>query len=136
MIGSPERVVAKARTAVGTRFRPQGRNPQTGLDCVGLATWAFDIPAETIRGNYRLGGAHFAELERELTKRFSRAGFEGRPADLWLCRISSRQAHLSICCGQSFVHADARLRRVVETPGRPPWPVIAAFRIKQTHNPG
>ena len=136
MIGSPKLVVARARSAVDSPFRPQGRDPHTGLDCVGLALWAFDIPPTAIRRNYRLSGEHLEEFEHELAQRFSRADLESRPADLWLCQVSQRQAHLSICCGQSFVHADARLRRVVETPGRPPWPVIAAFRIKLSRNPG
>ena len=29
-----------------------------------------------------------------------------------------------------FVHADAQLRRVVERPGEPPWPVIGIWRFE------
>lgn len=45
-----------------------------------------------------------------------------------LCAVAEEQLHLAIHCGASFVHADAQLRRVVETPGEPRWPIIAAFR--------
>jgi hypothetical protein len=45
-----------------------------------------------------------------------------------LCAVAADQVHLAIDCGGSFVHADARLRRIVETPGNPSWPVIAVFR--------
>jgi hypothetical protein len=35
------------------------------------------------------------------------------------------QLHLAILTGRGFIHADARLRRVVETPGRPdPAPIM------------
>lgn len=37
---SGEAVVARARAAIGARFRPRGRVPEAGLDCVGLAGWA------------------------------------------------------------------------------------------------
>ena len=49
------------------------------------------------------------------------------PGDLVLCAPAANQFHLAVLAGRSFIHADARQRRVVETPGRPPWPVIAAF---------
>jgi hypothetical protein len=36
--------------------------------------------------------------------------------------------HLAIHSGAGFIHADLSLRRTVETPGAPRWPVIAAWR--------
>jgi hypothetical protein len=35
--------------------------------------------------------------------------------------------HLGIMTDRGFVHADARLGKVVETPGLPIWPTIAVF---------
>lgn len=33
--------IRRARSCVGVRFRHQGRDPKTGLDCAGLAAWAM-----------------------------------------------------------------------------------------------
>lgn len=32
-------IVADARSLIGTKFRHQGRDPRTGIDCVGLLIW-------------------------------------------------------------------------------------------------
>lgn len=119
----------RARALVGTRFRPQGRSPETGLDCVGLILTAFDIAPDSVRRNYRLRGDHGAEIERELRRFFRRArAGERRPGDLMLLAASADQYHFGICTGAGFVHADSRLGRVVETPGSPSWPVLGTFR--------
>lgn len=39
------------------------------------------------------------------------------------------QLHLGIRTVGGFVHADAGLRRVVERPGMPPWPLIGVWRM-------
>lgn len=124
-----DEVVKRARAVVGSPFRPQGREPRIGLDCVGLILSAFDISQETVRRDYRLRGGHRLEVEAALMQRFGRISLDkSRPGDVLLCAIASDQVHLAISCGASFVHADARLRRVVETPGKPPWPIIGAYR--------
>lgn len=51
--------------------------------------------------------------------------------DLVVCSVSAEQLHLAVCCGGSFVHADAGIGAVVETPGSPPWPVIGAYSTKR-----
>lgn len=123
--------VRRARLAVGVPFRSQGRDPKTGLDCVGLVAWAFGIPASDFRKDYRLRGNHERELADELRRRFDREPpGQFAPGNILLCRISPNQSHLAIFCGKSIVHADARLRRVVERPGSCPWPIIAVFRSR------
>ncbi len=126
-------VVRRARALVGTQFRPQGRDADTGLDCVGLVLCACDLPAEDVRRDYRLSGPYWLELERELgrrlravTKRNKRAG------DVLLCAVKTNQLHLVIDCDDSFIHADASLRCVVETPGKPQWPVVGIFRRRRS----
>ena len=122
-------VIARARSVVGVRFRPQGRDPSTGLDCVGVVTRAFAIPAETCARDYRMRGEHLRQMHRELSKRFCRVGDGCRAAaDILICAVRADQMHLVIECDGSFIHADAGLRRVVETPGEPPWPIVATFR--------
>jgi hypothetical protein len=129
---SPSEIVARARALVGVPFRPQGRDPGTGLDCVGVVLHACGIPADEVRRDYRLRGQHRDEIATELNIRF-RPARPGRnhQGDVLLCEIEPDQLYLAIQCGGSFVHADARLRKVVETPGNPGWPVIAAFRARR-----
>jgi hypothetical protein len=51
-----------------------------------------------------------------------------RNGDLVLMRVADDQFHLGVLTGDGFVHADARLRRIVETPADPAWPVIGIYR--------
>lgn len=124
-------IVRRARALVGSRFRPQGRDPETGLDCVGVILSAFAIPAGEVRSDYRLRGSYRREVEDGLLKRFRRVRCVARRAgDVLLCPVGEDQIHLAIDCGGSFVHADSRLRRVVETPGTPDWPIGGVFRLR------
>jgi cell wall-associated NlpC family hydrolase len=120
-----EAVAARARALVGTRFRAQGRG-EDGLDCVGLVAAALGRP--DVRRDYALRGGCVAEVEGEL----SRAGLvraQGRGAgDVLVMQAGPGQLHLGIWTGPGLVHADAGLRRVVERPGEPPWPVVSAWR--------
>ena len=118
--------VERARSLVGCAFRPQGRNPQFGLDCVGLVLVVFQIEARQVRRDYRLRGSHKDELRAGLSRFFVPVA-NPRAGDVLLSEVARNQMHLMINCGTSFVHADAGLRRIVETPGQPCWP-IAAFR--------
>lgn len=123
-----EDIVQAARACLGVRFRPQGRDVATGLDCVGLVAVAF-------RG--RLSGALPADYAQRggsletISEMAARAGLRptGRPGagDLLLLRSGPAQWHFAVLTGDGFIHADARLRRVVEVPGAPPWPVAAAW---------
>jgi hypothetical protein len=45
-----------------------------------------------------------------------------------LMRVAKDQIHLGIRTAAGFVHADASLRRVVETPGMPEWPILGVYR--------
>jgi cell wall-associated NlpC family hydrolase len=125
--------VQRARSLVGVPFRPQGRDPATGLDCIGLVLCAFEIPELGVRRDYRLAGNDTSELDGELRRFFRRRSAGRREAgDVILCITGRGQCHLAVECGGSFIHADARLRRVVETPGSPPWGLAAAYRRKIT----
>lgn len=117
---------ARARALVGTRFRAQGRGSE-GLDCVGLTLATYGIDGGAVRRDYALRGAYRVELEREL-QRFFRPVKAARRGDLMLCAPAADQLHLAVKTEAGFVHAHAGLRRVVETPGAPDWPVVAVFR--------
>jgi hypothetical protein len=122
---------ARARALLGTRFRPQGRRPEVGLDCVGLILCVFGLPEYEGRRDYRLRGNHRRELMGALGNRFRRVALtQHRAGDVMLLQLAADQFHLGIVTASGFVHADARLGKVVETPGAPAWTIIAAFRAR------
>lgn len=120
-----EAIVARARALIGTPFRLHGRDP-LGLDCVGLAMLAYR--ATDITADYALRTNDIARWRALLDERLVRrpAGTLA-PGDLLLVRVGAAQLHIVIWTGAGFVHAHAGLRRVVETPGRLPWPLLGAW---------
>ena len=54
---------------------------------------------------------------------------DARAGDVLLVEAGPGQHHFLVLVEEGFVHADAGLGRVVETPGAVPWPVIAAWRV-------
>ncbi|WP_443027678.1 NlpC/P60 family protein [Sphingomonas sp. UNC305MFCol5.2] len=123
-----ERAVAAARAALGVRFRLHGRSAE-GLDCVGLA--ALALRAEGFEGRVpsgytlRSGDAVRVRVAIEVLGLVPAA--EPRPGDLLLFRAGPGQLHFAIQAEAGIIHADARLRRVVERPELP-WPVIGRWR--------
>lgn len=118
----------RALALAGTPFRAQGRG-SAGLDCVGLVLAACDLPQGMARDDYRLRGDHRREIVGALGARFRKVGFaRRRVGDLLLMAVADDQFHLGVMTERGFVHADARLGQVVETPGMPRWPVIAIYR--------
>ena len=121
----------RALALVGTPFRPQGRNPLHGLDCVGLCLAAYDLPLRLARDDYRLRGDYGGELQAAIARRFREVdAARAKRGDLLLMRPAADQVHLAIITARGFVHANARLRRVVEAPGAPGWPIVATFRLR------
>ena len=119
----------RARALVGVPFRPQGRVPERGLDCVGLVLSACGLPTDLVQANYRLSGDHRATLMIELLRFFRCLGRgQRRIGDVLLMAVAGDQMHLGVLTDGGFVHADGRLRKVVETPGEPEWPVIGIYR--------
>ena len=120
---------ARALALAGVPFRPQGRDPRSGLDCVGLCLAAYRIPAERVRRDYPLRGDFRGEVMASLAGWFRRIGKgRARAGDLLLLAVAANQLHLAVRTAEGFVHADARLRRVVHTPGDPDWPLIGVYR--------
>ena len=121
---------ARAMALVGTRFRAQGRGPD-GLDCVGLVIATFGIPVDSAPRNYRLRGDHLARARQCLDPHFRRVPVSQlRPGDVFLLKLGV-QLHLAVRTAQGFVHAHANIRRVVETPGMPEWPIAGVYRKRR-----
>ena len=119
-------IAAAAVAAVGTRFRLHGRGAD-GLDCVGLVALALRAGGYLgeVPSGYSLRGGDWGLLDRVLVR-----VAEAEPGDVLLMAAGPGQIHLGIRTAGGFVHADAGLRRVVERPGMPPWPLIGVWRME------
>lgn len=121
----------RARALVGTRFRAQGRG-EGGLDCVGLILATFAISPADVRRDYQLRGVPFDEVRISLERFFRRLPkTHQRTGDVLLLAAGPDQPHLAVRTKLGFVHAHAGLRRVVETPGTPEWPLLAVYCKRQ-----
>lgn len=131
MIGSA--IALAARQCLGAPFRLHGRDPATGLDCVGLVAWALDRAGQGVMApaDYSL---RMADSERVFA--FAKAqqwqplnAYPPRTGSILLLRPSPVQLHLGIVAGAHFIHAHARLRRVVEAPLPPVADIVAAWAV-------
>ncbi len=116
-----------ARGLIGTPFRLHGRDAGFGLDCVGLVSLAFGRTDRAPSG-YAIRGGSLIAYERLLrSMKCRRRRIAPKRRDLFLLSSGPAQFHLGIWTGDSLIHADAGLRRVVETPGWPRWPLLSAW---------
>lgn len=117
---SGEALAEAASQFIGARFKLYGRDPQTGLDCVGLvcaSLSAIGRPLEYPRG-YKLRNHSIddwlpiaSKLGLEPTHQTERSG------DILLVQPGPAQHHLMIVEQPgSVIHAHAGLRRVVRQP--------------------
>ena len=123
----------EAAALVGTEFRLHGRDPSTGLDCIGLADAALrraGIKADAPIG-YTLRNSSIARfLDHAEVSGFQPATGDPKRGDLLLVQTGPGQVHLLIAVGGDvFVHAHAGLRRVVLQQGIPDWPVLHHWRL-------
>ncbi|MDP5280007.1 NlpC/P60 family protein [Sphingomonas sp. DG1-23] len=118
------RVVEAARGAIGARFRLHGRDPATGLDCVGLVALALNV---AVPRGYALRYDDVAHVVRVIEAAGLVPAADVRAGDLVLLRAGPGQLHFAIQTGTGMIHADAMLRRVVER-RELVWPVIGRWR--------
>lgn len=125
-----EEIVAAGRALIGVRFRPQGRSIEHGLDCIGVVVMATGMEGRRIRRDYGLRGFDLEEVHHD----FDASGFvrlaptAAEPGDVLVTSPGPAQLHLVLKTDLGYLHADLRLRRVVEVPGPLPWPVLSAWR--------
>lgn len=129
---SAEVFAARAEALLGAPYRLHGRDPATGLDCVGLVAAARGDGLATPCGY----GLRTIAIERYLGFA-SGAGFapaDGaafRRGDLVLAIPGPAQHHLLIAlAAERFIHAHAGLRRVALHCGPLPWPIEAHWRLQ------
>ncbi len=134
MIGNS--LASAAEAMVGSPFRLNGRDPQTGLDCVGLLAASLSVIGREARfpSGYTLRTNHWRGLELLAEHH----GFvqmplceSVEPGDVCLFQPSPSQLHFAIAAMQpnQFIEAHAGLRRVVIMPGPYPYPLISHWRI-------
>lgn len=122
-----------AERLVGAPFRLHGRDPATGLDCVGVIAASFAAcgsPVAEPRG-YALRSAFMTQwLDLAQRAGLAETAEPAAPGDVLLVRPGPAQHHLLIAAtGDRFVHAHAGLRRVVAQPGPLPWPTLRRWRL-------
>ena len=123
--------VARARELLGIPFRLHGREPAGGLDCAGLVALLYGL-TENVPTGYALRNGEGVRWHRALDRHFlRRADCQMDPGDIALMQAGPAQFHLGIWTGEGLIHADARLRRVVEIPGPIAWPVLGVWRAPQ-----
>ena len=114
---SQEKLAQAAASFIGAPFRLHGRDPQTGLDCMGLLIASLE--AIGIRSDRPTGYAlrnSSIDAWRAYAERWSlkETTDDVRAGDVLLISPGPRQHHLQIAENRSTViHAHAGLRRVV-----------------------
>ena len=111
------RFAEAASTFVGTPFRLHGRDPDTGLDCVGLVAASLLAIGyrPTVPRGYRLRNTSIDQwLGAAALSGFVAAAGPIRPGDLLLITPGPCQNHLMIADHDGrVIHAHAALGRVV-----------------------
>lgn len=121
-------LIRRARALIGAPFRLHGRDPETGLDCVGLIACATGRVDKAPCG-YSLRSCGGPQAYLSALDAFGTRLSGPVPGCVLLLHAGPAQAHLGLFSGSSLIHADAGLRRVVETPLPLPWPIAGAWQI-------
>jgi len=124
-------LAAAAATLIGVRFRLHGRDPATGLDCVGLVAEAMRrAGAEpVVPEGYRLRTASVAGLLPIAAANGFTPVDQAVDGDLVLGMVNPVQPHLLVRVPGGFIHAHAGLGRVTFLPGSAPWPLAGGWRV-------
>ncbi|WP_068094957.1 NlpC/P60 family protein [Novosphingobium rosa] len=124
-----------AASLIGSPFRLHGRDPQTGLDCLGLVGAALGMAGRPLAlpHNYALRMRGIDPL-LPLADSAGLLPAEGAPeaGDVLLLHVGPCQFHLGIVARDlGLIHAHAGLRRVVHSPD-PQGAIIARWRLPET----
>ena len=117
------RLARAAQQLVGTHFRLHGRDPQTGLDCIGLLAAAMARAGQRIAvpTGYPLRLRDLAQwLPQPAELGFALAEPPYQAGDVVMVQPGPAQFHLAIADpALGWIHAHAGLRRVVRDAALP-----------------
>jgi cell wall-associated NlpC family hydrolase len=102
----------RALQLVGVPFRPQGRDPERGLDCIGVVVCAFRLqPPDVPR--YQLIDGSWDQIVGELYRWFAAISVNDATAgDLAVFKLP-RSFHFGVISGAHLIHADITVGKVV-----------------------
>jgi murein DD-endopeptidase / murein LD-carboxypeptidase len=123
--------IAAARAGLGTPFRPQGRIPGLGLDCIGVALLAADgagVAVERLPA-YALSGDHGRLLAETMAALGCRKVRRALPGDIVEYRLAPRHRHLAVMTATGIIHAHAGLGKMVEGPVPGDWAIAAIWAL-------
>lgn len=129
----PDQLAQAALTLVGAPFRLHGRDPATGLDCIGVLAAALQGcgTVAILPNAYGLRSLRLPDLG-DLANRlgFARSAPLEQRGDVLFVRVCAVQLHLMIAVGEGeFVHAHAGLRRVVRSTRPKSWRIEQCWRL-------
>lgn len=125
-----EGLARAALALVGAPFRLHGRDPATGLDCIGVLAAALG-PDAALPNGYALRSRGEPDLS-PLAEQLGLTAASGpiQPGDVLMVRPSPCQLHFAIAAAPfRIVHAHAALRRVVLSPLPDHWPILGHWRL-------
>ncbi len=132
---TPLRLARAAEALEGVSFRLHGRDPATGLDCIGLLGAAMARAGRPIPlpSGYPWRLRDIALwLPAPESCGFALASGKVRPGDVIMLQPGPAQFHLAIAARDNrWVHAHAGLRRVVISAELPAGPIVAHWRLRR-----
>jgi len=133
---TPLRLARAAETLEGAAFRLHGRDPATGLDCIGLLGAAMARAGQPVSlpsgYPWRLRDLSLW-LPSPQSCGFSAARSTVRPGDCVILQPGPAQFHLVIALRDGrWIHAHAGLRRVVISAELPAGPIAVHWRLRRT----
>jgi cell wall-associated NlpC family hydrolase len=133
---TPLRLAREAEGLVGARFRLHGRDPETGLDCIGLLAAAMERGGQPIAlpTGYPLRLTDLAQwLPDPKICCFVETSAPFLPGDVVMLQPGPAQFHLAIADrALGWIHAHAGLRRVVRDAALPSGPITVHWRLRRT----
>lgn len=128
-------LAAAAESLVGSPFRLHGRDPGTGLDCIGLLFASLRIIglSPAFPTGYRIRTSDYPSLPSlAAVHGFIAAESSVVPGDVLFVRPGPAQLHLVIAGTRrgSLVEAHAGVGRVISRAGPPIEPIIQHWRLQ------